>query len=226
MNTDQFNSNTNTQNTGFDQQQNTGFDQQQNTGFDQQQNTGFDQQQSTGLSGQQSTGFDQQQNVGGMNSGFDQQQGGISDAGNAYSSGGMGGMDTSQTQTTSGDYPISSQDPGMTQSSATDPMSQGGLNTTAAGQDTTQTQDNSWGDSNTQGNIQSSNDPLNASDNNQSFGDNQQNIGGQNLDQYGNPSTGDKIKGTMKKMAGKLQNDPSKVAEGEQLKQGGDSNLM
>ncbi|KAJ2957076.1 hypothetical protein NQZ79_g7154 [Umbelopsis isabellina] len=222
MNTDQYNQNTDIN------QQNTGFDQQQNTGFDQQQNTGFDQQQSTGLGGQQNSGFDQQQNTGGMNAGFDQQQGGISDAGNAYSSGGMGGLDTSQAQNTSGDYPISSQDPSLTQSSATDPTSQGGFNTTASGQDTTQTQDNSWGDSNIQGNVQSSNDPLNASDNNQSWSDNNQNIGGgQNLGQSGgDPSTGDKIKGTMKKMAGKISNDPSKIAEGEQLKQGGDPNLM
>lgn len=37
----------------------------------------------------------------------------------------------------------------------------------------------------------------------------------------GEPTTGEKIKGTFKKMEGKLTGNDAKVIEGEQLKQGG-----
>jgi len=120
-------------------------------------------------------------------------------SGGGYGSTGQSGTQGMGTSTgTTGDYPMGSQDPSMTQSSGMDPLSQGGQAQGGQGQGGTQ----SWNEPSTGGN---------------QYGGNVQS---------GQPSATDKIMGGMKKFAGKLQSDPNKMAEGDQQQRTGDPNLI
>lgn len=188
-----------------------GFDSTQNTDT----STGYGSAQQQYGSGGDTTGF----GSSGGNYGTAGTTGTTGTTGDTYGSSNLGSGNqsyggTQDTSATSGDYSSSGQDPSMTQTSNIDPMSQGGQ----AG--------NAWDDPNAQTGTTGSgsyNDPLSSTGGGGGGGGNWDT---QQQQQQGHVSAGDKIKGSLKKFAGKLTSDQSKVAEGESQKNTGDPNLM
>lgn len=215
MNFDQQNNdsgyNNNQQDTGYGQQQG-GFGQ---AGFgDQQDISNLDQTQDTGFSNQGDSGIGSTYKSG-NNQGFDSSMGNqdqgsyntqTSDT-SGMAGGARGGWDSgSNTLGSSGD------NFGSGNQSFGDNTNSGGFS--SSNQDPSMTQSSDYDSSNIQGG-QAQNawdDPNAQTDTSGSYNDNYQ--------QSGNPSTGDKITGGLKKLAGKLGNNPDKYQEGERQQSG------